>query len=235
MTIQPNITKILNTIHSKRQAAIKLSEAFRHSVFLEMFGDPVTNPKRWEMRKLSDLGSIVDGVPVDTFFNQLDYSSAGGIPIVTPQNIHPFQFVTDDLKFISHEKLNLKNGIFPGDLLLVKTGPTIGNICLFPSLFKKAVLSINICKITPHNKIINGIYLSNSLFLLKDEMIKQTLGSTFPVLRIGFLKALKISLPPIVLQEKFAKIMQKVEHFRAHLAQSEQQTEHLLRSLTQNR
>lgn len=235
MTIQHNITKILdqaNTIHSKRQEAIKLSEAFRRSVFLEMFGDPVSNPKGWEIRKLSDLGLIVYGVPVGVFFNKLDYSSEGDILVVTLKNIQPFQFVTDALKFISREKLNtLKNRILPGDILLGTFGATIGNVCLFPSLFEKAVLSNGVGKITPDNQVINTIYLSDHLFLLKDEMMKQTLGST--LLKISTLKGLKISLPPLARQEKFAQIMQNVEIFRAHLEQSEQQGKHLLRSLTQ--
>jgi restriction endonuclease S subunit len=142
MTLQPNMTKILdkaNAIQSKRQEAIKLSETFQRSVFLEMFGDPVSNPKGWEVRKLSE--------------------------------------------------------------------------------------------ITQDNQAINTIYLSSHLFLLKNEMMKQSLDN--PVLKIGTLKGLKISLPPLALQEKFATIMQNVEIFRTHLEQSEQQREHLLRSLTQ--
>jgi len=116
----------------------------------------------------------------------------------------------------------LKNGIFPGDILLGTIGATIGNVCLFPSFIEKAVLSISVCKITPNNLIINRIYLSHYLFLLKDEMIKQTLGSIVPVLKIGTLKELKISLPPLALQEKFAVLMQNVDIFRPHLEQSEQ-------------
>jgi len=142
MTIQSNMTKILdkaNVIQSKRQEAIKLSKAFQRSVFLEMFGDTVSNPKRWEIRKLSE--------------------------------------------------------------------------------------------ITRDNQAINTIYLSSHLFLLKNEMMKQSLDN--PALKIGTLKGLKILLPPLALQEKFAKIVQNVEIFRAHLEQSEQQGEHLLRSLTQ--
>ncbi len=142
MTIQPNMTKILdkaNVIQNKRQEAIKLSEAFQRSVFLEMFGDPVSNPKGWEVRKLSE--------------------------------------------------------------------------------------------ITRDNQAINTIYLNSHLFLLKNEMMKQSLEN--PALKIGTFKGLKISLPPLALQEKFAKIMQQIEHFRTHIEQSEQQGKHLLRSLTQ--
>ncbi|MGO1297141.1 MAG: restriction endonuclease subunit S [Vibrio sp.] len=53
---QKRIAAILDkadAIRQKRQQAIKLADEFLRSVFLEMFGDPVTNPKGWEVCELS--------------------------------------------------------------------------------------------------------------------------------------------------------------------------------------
>src|SRR5690606_12774049 len=55
---QKRIAAILDkadAIRRKRQQAIKLADDFLRSVFLEMFGDPVTNPKGWEVKALGDL------------------------------------------------------------------------------------------------------------------------------------------------------------------------------------
>lgn len=54
---QKRIAAILDkadAIRRKRQQAIKLADDFLHSVFLEMFGDPVTNPKGWEVDLLKN-------------------------------------------------------------------------------------------------------------------------------------------------------------------------------------
>ncbi|WP_239796454.1 restriction endonuclease subunit S [Candidatus Nitrotoga arctica] len=36
-----------DAICKKRRATLKLADSFLHSIFLDMFGDPVTNPKEW--------------------------------------------------------------------------------------------------------------------------------------------------------------------------------------------
>lgn len=61
---QKRIAAILDkadAIRRKRQQAILLADDFLRSVFLDMFGDPVTNPKGWEVRKWKDVLSIVNG------------------------------------------------------------------------------------------------------------------------------------------------------------------------------
>ncbi len=64
---QRRIAAILDkadAVRQKRQQAIALTEELLHSAFLEMFGDPVTNPKGWTLNKLSSVCSkITDGTP----------------------------------------------------------------------------------------------------------------------------------------------------------------------------
>lgn len=47
-----------DAIRRKRKEAIALTEELLHSTFLEMFGDPVTNPKRWPVRTFKELLAI---------------------------------------------------------------------------------------------------------------------------------------------------------------------------------
>lgn len=59
---QKRIAAILDkadAIRKKRQQAIALTEDFLRSAFLEMFGDPVTNPKGWEVDSLNNLSAIM--------------------------------------------------------------------------------------------------------------------------------------------------------------------------------
>lgn len=61
---QRRIADILDkadTIRRKRKEAIALTEDLIRSTFLEIFGDPVTNPKRWQTKPLGDLADIVGG------------------------------------------------------------------------------------------------------------------------------------------------------------------------------
>jgi type I restriction enzyme S subunit len=57
---QQRIAAILDkadAIRRKRQQAIELADEFLRAVFLEMFGDPVANPKGWEIKTFADIFS----------------------------------------------------------------------------------------------------------------------------------------------------------------------------------
>jgi len=61
---QKRIAAILDkadAIRRKRQQAIQLADDFLRAVFLEMFGDPVTNPKGWEMKPLGTIFKLSSG------------------------------------------------------------------------------------------------------------------------------------------------------------------------------
>ncbi|MGL4861014.1 MAG: restriction endonuclease subunit S [Enterobacteriaceae bacterium] len=65
LTEQKRIAAILdkaNAIRRKRQQAIQLTDEFLRAVFLDMFGDPVTNPKGWSIDYLPNLGTFKNGL-----------------------------------------------------------------------------------------------------------------------------------------------------------------------------
>ncbi|RFP58921.1 MAG: restriction endonuclease subunit S [Limnothrix sp. CACIAM 69d] len=61
---QKRIAAILDkadAVRRKRREAIRLTEELLRSTFLEMFGDPVTNPKGWERKKIHQVANVVTG------------------------------------------------------------------------------------------------------------------------------------------------------------------------------
>jgi len=55
------IAQKADRLRRTRRYALQLSDTYLRSVFLEMFGDPATNPKGWEIVKLSSLGELDRG------------------------------------------------------------------------------------------------------------------------------------------------------------------------------
>ena len=58
---QKRIAEILDraeALRAKRRAALALLDELTQSIFLDMFGDPVSNPKGWAIRSLTDVLSI---------------------------------------------------------------------------------------------------------------------------------------------------------------------------------
>lgn len=88
LTEQKRIAAILDkadSLRRKNQQAIQLADRFLRAVFLDMFGDPVTNPKGWKVQKLRDIALIQIG-PFGTQLHKEDYVE-GGIPLVNPTHI----------------------------------------------------------------------------------------------------------------------------------------------------
>jgi type I restriction enzyme S subunit len=105
-----------DTIRSKRQEAVGLANQFLHSVFLDLFGDPVTNPKGWQVVDLAEhIVSATNGLSrrrkdtdnIGDLVLRLQDIRAGSLRLNDPNRIalddgekQRFQVSTDDLLFI---------------------------------------------------------------------------------------------------------------------------------------
>jgi Restriction endonuclease S subunits len=98
---QKRISAILDkadAIRRKRQKAIQLADKFLRSVFLDMFGDPVTNPKEWDEYVLKDIAEIRSGV---TKGKKIDLSSAVTLPYMRVANVQDGYLDLSDVQDIT--------------------------------------------------------------------------------------------------------------------------------------
>jgi type I restriction enzyme S subunit len=122
---QIRITDILDradAIRRKRKQAIALTEQLLRSTFLEMFGDPVTNPKAWPMATVGELTSAIkDGPHVSPRY------AATGVPFISTRNIRPGKLLLNDVKYLTEaDYADVTKQFRPqaGDVLLTKGGTT---------------------------------------------------------------------------------------------------------------
>ena len=87
---------------ANRKQALSILDSLVKSRFIEMFGDPVTNPHGWDKVPLSDLAEIKIG-PFGTLLHKEDYIT-GGHALVNPSHIHDGNIVTDGKLTITDEK-----------------------------------------------------------------------------------------------------------------------------------
>ena len=144
---QRRIAAILDradAIRRKRKQAIALTEQLLRSTFLEMFGDPVTNPKAWPVVSIEELcergANLVDG-PFGSSLKPEHYTS-DGIRVVRNWNILDDQFDPGEFKYVSVEKFNeiSRSEVNANDVLITTKG-TVGDICLMPPFQGRSVLS----------------------------------------------------------------------------------------------
>jgi len=215
---QKRIAAILDkadAIRRKRKQAIQLADDFLRSVFLDMFGDPVSNPKGWKKKPLKELtlklgsGSTPRGGK-EAYLEE-------GISLIRSLNVHDNKFVHKDLAFISDTQADkLKNVVIEkDDLLLNITGASVCRATLVDNDILPARVNQHVCIIRAKKEKVLPTFLAR---LITSSSYKQKLmqiatagGATREAITKQQVESLDIIVPPLDIQEKFMSIVGKVE------------------------
>ena len=165
---QKRIARILDAadaLRAKRREALAQLDALARSTFLDMFGDPVTNPMGWDVRSLDEVAAPVQNAIVDGPFGSnlkvVDYVPVG-VPVLQGKNITNNTFRWFDVRFISSRKAEKlkRSSVRIGDILIVKIG-SIGYSAILDDLngFDHAIIPANLAKITPNLSKVDLRYL----------------------------------------------------------------------------
>jgi type I restriction enzyme S subunit len=218
----------------KRKEAIALTEQLQKSIFLDMFGDPVINPKGWEVVQLSKIADFENGDRSSNYPSGKDIIE-NGILFLNTKNIVNNQLNLGIKQYISEEKFNslTRGKLKKGDLLITLRG-TLGNCCIFESEYRTGFINAQmmIIRVKPNisNKFIHALLTSKQLnnFL---QMIGN--GAAIPQLTAKQIKELGVYNPPIELQNKFSDFIEKITKLKEKHYQNLQESENLFNSLLQ--
>ncbi|WP_244583499.1 restriction endonuclease subunit S, partial [Escherichia coli] len=107
---------------------------------------PFELPSGWEWCRLGCIGNPMDSAIVDGPFGssintKIDYID-NGCPVTRMGNIRPFEYINENMKYVTPEKLHLlkRHNILPGDVLMGKVG-SIGNATLYPEYMPEGLIA----------------------------------------------------------------------------------------------
>ena len=116
------ILEAADALRVKRREALAQLDTLLKSTFLDMFGDPVTNPMGWEQCVVGDVvHGAKDGPHVSPTYAE------SGVPFLSTRHIKPGEVVWEDLKYIDQDEANRQwKKCKPefGDILYTKGGTT---------------------------------------------------------------------------------------------------------------
>lgn len=217
-------------LRSKRREAIAKLDTLAQSIFIDMFGDPVTNPMGWQSEGLGDVCDVRDGT-----HDSPKYVSDSGFPLVTSKNIKKGKIDLSDASFISHddyEKANKRSKVHQGDIIMPMIG-TIGNPCLIDFEPRFAIKNVALFKFD--NCSLDSRYthtlLSGPFF--KYQVKRQSRGGTQAFVSLKILRGMTVPLPPRDLQVQFRYRITEVDHMRSTLVEHLNEAENLFGSLQQ--
>ncbi len=232
---QKRIAAILDKadgIRRKRQQAIQLADDFLRSVFLDMFGDPVTNPKDFPISKLGEnCEDLFLGLT-----SKVDYVESNGYPLIRAKDINTGELKFDDVKFISekqHKKLTKNHLTRKGDLLVSKSG-TLGT-CAIVRTDREFSTYESIFTVRPKLESLGLHYLIHLLQNrgFKEKLLGNKVGGTVAHLNLKMFRDFEVGLPPISLQDKFSNKIEKIEAKLEKYKKSGEESDFLFSSLSQ--
>lgn len=228
------IDKVIQVIE-KHHNEIRMLDELVQSRFVEMFGDPEHNTKRFPLLKLGKLCKV--GSSKRIYQNE---QSTFGIPFLRVSDLNDR---IDKGKAVSelfiplekYEKLQ-GQGLVPqaGDILITSRG-TIGKCYIVKDEDRFYFQDGMISWLSEIDKRVMGLYIAYLFGMpgMQKQITSLQAGSTVAYLSISMLKELDIMLPPLALQEQFVAFIRQSDKSKLTVQKSLEKLEILKKSLMQ--
>ena len=239
-TIQEKVVSQLDLLESnitKHKTILEKLDLLIKSRFIEMFGDPVTNPKGWNEVKITELCKSPDDIKCGPFGTQLckdEYQKSGipvfGIPQINSSfNVSPTDFLTNT----KAEKLD-DYSLVCGDIAMSRKG-NVGK-CAIYSGQDKGIIHSDVVRLRVDNSVCNPVYLMNQLHIspkIETQISNVSSGAIMAGINVTKLKNIIVYNPPILMQNDFANFVQQIDKSKFAVQKSLEKAETLYKSLMQ--
>ena len=181
--------------------------------FLQLFGDPVSNPMDWQTEKLVEVTTKI-GSGATPKGGESSYVESG-ISLIRSMNVHNSYFKYDGLAFITDEQAKQLDGVTiqENDVLLNITGASVARTCVVPSDVLPARVNQHVSIIRCDSSRLNHVFANAVLTTESYQRLLISIGEAAGMSRQAITKSqiesLSIILPPIKEQNEFADFSQK--------------------------
>lgn len=218
---QHRIVKILDLAQSlieKRKQAIAYLDDYIKAVFLDMFGDPVSNPKVWKCEFIGAVCKVTKLAGYE-YTKYIKYEDKGEIIMIRGLNVKQGKIRLDNIKWIKKGVSDLleRSKLFVGDVVMTYIGVNIGDVAIITEN-DKYHLAPNVSKITPHDQnYLNSFFLLYFLMFNRIGFSQFTTNTAKQALNMGSIRKLRILIPDLPQQERFVEIVQKAESLKQNM------------------
>ena len=218
LSIQRSIVSELDLLHSvieKKQEQLRALDNLAQSLFYQMFGDPITNPMGWEIKKLGEVSLLLNG----RAYQQKELLDQGKYRVLRVGN-----FFTNNTWYYSDLELPEDKYCDKGDLLFTWSasfGAHIWN-------GDKVIYHYHIWKIVLDEMYVDKLFYLHLLNNMVKSMMHDTHGTGMLHLTKSGMEMYDLPLPPLSLQQSFAAKVSAIEEQKQAITQSIKDAESLL-------
>jgi type I restriction enzyme S subunit len=226
---QRRIAAILDhadALRAKRRAAIAKLDSLAQSIFLDMFGDPVANPKGWPISRLGEVFSKTRAGtrcgPFGSSLKKEDYLESG-IPVLGIDDVLPNLFIQRTTLFISEQKYNQLRSfdVIQGDILISRAG-TVGRLCVVDKPVGASIIGTNLIRLSLDEGAICPEYFA-ALFTFFAHRFTglraNAKADAYSFMSTGVLKSLEIPVPDVSTQRLFVDQQRRIKESSVKLEQ----------------
>ena len=237
---QKHIAAVLDkctSVIAKHREMLAKYDTLIKSRFIEMFGDPVSNPMGWDEVRITELCKSPDDIKCGPFGTQLskDEYQKAGVPVFgIPQINSSFKILpTDFLTNSKAEKLD-DYSLVCGDIAMSRKG-NVGK-CAIYSGQDKGIIHSDVVRLRVDNSICNPVYLMNQLHIspkVETQISNVSSGAIMAGINVTKLKNIIVYNPPILIQNDFAAFVQQIDKSKFAVQKSLDKAETLYKALMQ--
>ena len=184
-------------IQSKKNELEYLNELIK-SRFIEMFGDILTNERKWPIKRLGDVCRVING----RAYSAPELLDSGKYKVLRVGN-----FFTNDSWYFSDLELPADKYCEKGDLLFAWSasfGPRIWD-------GDKVIYHYHIWKLQDYENALDKIFFFEELNWIVEDLKKKQHGSTMSHFTKGDMENEQLSVPPIELQTQFRSFYELID------------------------
>jgi type I restriction enzyme, S subunit len=215
LDVQRSIASTLDKaddIWRNQQKALALLRELPKAVFIDMFGDPETNPKKLSLVRLGDvIHSASDGPHVSPKY------ASSGIPFISTRHVRHGEVLWEDLKYISRADAHLhwkKCKPERGDILYTKGGTT--GIAAAIDFDQEIAVWVHVALLKPKSDLVLTQWLEamlNSEFCYRQSQ-KLTRGIANHDLGLTRMVDIRVLLPTMETQKRFVERINEVKRLK---------------------
>lgn len=210
---------LLSGIIEKKKEQLKAYDQLAQSIFYTMFGDPIDNPKGWEVKKIGDVcepkSQIKRASKCFAPNEQIRYIDISSINNSnnTITSMTPFLF--------SEAPSRAQQKVERGDILVSLVRPNLKNVAIVKDTEKNCVASSGFCVLRSKANVFSSfIFTIVTSDFFTEHLIQRVSGANYPAVKEDDIKDFILPIPPLSLQQEFAEKVEAIERQKALVQQS---------------
>jgi type I restriction enzyme S subunit len=231
-----NILDTADALCKKDKELLATYDELLQATFLDMFGDMVSNPKKWKEKSIGEICRVQGGLQLSPIRSSMQLKA----PYLRVANVYRNRLELTEIKTIGLTEGELKKTILIKDDILIVEGhgnkQEIGRCSIWDGSIQGCVHQNHLIRLRLNDNTMTSNFLTyfiNSEGGKKQMLKTSNTTSGLNTISTGIVKKIKIFCPPLMLQNQFTQIVTNIEAQKVLAKQNLLQSEEMFNALVQ--